>query len=89
MIADEAQGELNKALPALKEAAQALNNIKKDEINEVKSYLKPHPSIIMVLEAVCILLEEKADWDGAKKVMNDIGFFDRLKEFNKETLGEK
>jgi dynein heavy chain len=43
----------------------------------------------MVLEAVCILLEEKADWDGAKKVMNDIGFFDRLKEFNKETLAEK
>lgn len=44
---------------------------------------------MMVLEAVCILLEEKADWDGAKKVMNDIGFFDRLKEYDKNALAEK
>jgi len=34
-------------------------------------------------------LEEKADWDGAKKVMNDIGFFDRLKEYDKNALAEK
>lgn len=43
----------------------------------------------MVLEAVCILLGEKNDWDGAKKVMNDMGFLDRLREYNKDALADK
>ena len=43
----------------------------------------------MVLEGVCILLGEKSDWDGAKKVMNDMGFLDRLREYQKNTLADK
>jgi hypothetical protein len=35
----------------------------------------------MVLEAVCILLGEKNDWDSAKKVMVDIGFLERLRGY--------
>lgn len=43
----------------------------------------------MVLEAVCILLEEKGDWDSAKKVMMEMGFLDRLKEYDKNSLADK
>lgn len=44
---------------------------------------------MMVLEAVCILLGEKSDWEGAKKVMNDMGFLDRLREYEKNALVDK
>lgn len=40
----------------------------------------------MVLEAVCILLEETATWDSAKKVMMEMGFLDRLKTYNRNTI---
>lgn len=43
----------------------------------------------MVLEGVCILLGEKSDWDGAKKVMTDMGFIDRLREYDKNALADK
>jgi dynein heavy chain len=35
------------------------------------------------------LLGEKNDWDGAKKVMNDMGFLDRLREYSKDALADK
>ena len=44
---------------------------------------------MMVLEAVCILLGEKNDWQAAKKVMNDLSFLDRLRQYDKNTLNEK
>lgn len=39
VISDEAQVELNKALPALREAEDALKSINKEDINTVRSYL--------------------------------------------------
>lgn len=43
----------------------------------------------MVLEAVCILLGEKGDWDSAKKVMTDMGFLDKLRDYDKVALADK
>ena len=40
----------------------------------------------MVLEAVCILLGEKSDWDSAKKVMMEMGFLDRLRGYDRNTI---
>jgi hypothetical protein len=35
----------------------------------------------MVLEAVCIMLNEKTDWTNIKIVMMDLNFLDRLKNY--------
>lgn len=43
----------------------------------------------MVLEGVCILLGEKGDWDSAKRVMTDMGFLDKLREYDKNALADK
>lgn len=40
----------------------------------------------MVLEAVCALLGEKQDWAAAKVVMVDVGFIDRLKNYDKDNI---
>ena len=41
MIADEAQLELDKAIPVLKEAEEALGKINKSEIAEIKGFSNP------------------------------------------------
>ena len=79
LIADDAQVELNKAIPALNAAAEALKKLNKADITEIKGFAQPPQAVMMVLEAVCILLGEKGDWDSAKKVMTDLSFLDRLR----------
>ena len=39
---EEAEAELAAAIPALEEAAAALNNLKKEDITEIRSFAKPH-----------------------------------------------
>ena len=42
---------------------QALNSLDKKDITEVKSFANPPPAVQVVMEAVCILLNQKPDWD--------------------------
>lgn len=80
---------MNKAIPALNAAAEALKKLNKNDITEIKGFASPPAAVVMVLEAVCILLGEKSDWEGAKKVMMDLGFLDRLREYDKNSLADK
>jgi dynein heavy chain len=41
------------------------------------------------MEVVCTLLAEKTDWESAKKVLMDLGFIERLKTFDKNTIPDK
>ena len=43
----------------------------------------------MVMEAVCVLLGEKTDWNSAKQVLMDINFIDRLKKYDKTKNNDK
>lgn len=88
MIADEAQAELDKAMPALKEAEDALSKISKGDIAEVKGFINPSPVVVLVLEAVCVLLGEKTDWNSAKSVMMSIDFMDRLIKFDRNNVSD-
>eukprot|EP00636_Phaeomonas_parva_P005019 CAMPEP_0118865410 /NCGR_PEP_ID=MMETSP1163-20130328/9686_1 /TAXON_ID=124430 /ORGANISM="Phaeomonas parva, Strain CCMP2877" /LENGTH=88 /DNA_ID=CAMNT_0006799637 /DNA_START=1 /DNA_END=264 /DNA_ORIENTATION=- len=38
------------------------------------------------MEAICIMLEAKPDWDNAKKLLNDSQFLDRLKTYDKDNI---
>lgn len=42
-----------------------------------------------MLEAVCILLGEKPDWDNAKRVMSGSDFLDRLMKYDKDNIEPK
>lgn len=54
----EAQKNLDQALPALEEAIKALNSLKRDDISEVKSFQNPPQAVQTVMNAVCLLLSE-------------------------------
>lgn len=55
-------------LPALEAAERALNALNKNDIIEIKTFTKPPHLVLLTMEGVCILLQEKADWETAKKV---------------------
>lgn len=59
-IADDAQRDLDEALPALEGANQALSSLDKADISEIKVFTKPPDLVMTVMEAVCILLNCKS-----------------------------
>ena len=74
-IADDAQRDLDEALPALEEAVQCLKDLKKSDIDEVKSLGKPPKNVIKTLTACCIMFDIKPDKindpDNPGKKVND------------------
>ena len=88
-IADSAQADLDEAMPALEAAVDSLNALNKADIVEVKGFPKPPPLVQMTMEAVCILLGEKTDWDTAKKVLSRGDFMSSLFEYDKDNISAK
>jgi len=86
VVQEDAQRDLDKALPALNEAIKALDSLDKKDITEIKNFIKPPQAVQTVLEAVNVLLGEKPDWDTAKKVMSDTKFMDNLKAYDKDNI---
>lgn len=58
-IADDAQRDLDQALPALEAAVKALDSLDKSDIAELRVFSKPPELVQTVMEAVCILLGSK------------------------------
>ncbi|KAK2919405.1 hypothetical protein Q8A73_003776 [Channa argus] len=85
-IADDAQRDLDEALPALEGANQALNSLDKADISEIKVFTKPPDLVMTVMEAVCILLNCKPDWAGAKQLLGDSNFLRRLTDYDKDKI---
>ncbi|KAL7841172.1 hypothetical protein SRHO_G00248630 [Serrasalmus rhombeus] len=85
-IADDAQRDLDEALPALESANKALDALDKADISEIRVFTKPPDLVMTVMEAVCILLNSKTDWAGAKQVLGDSNFLRKLTEYDKDNI---
>ncbi|KAL3884515.1 hypothetical protein ACJMK2_024650, partial [Sinanodonta woodiana] len=57
-IADDAQRDLDEALPALEAAVKALDSLDKNDIAEIRVFTKPPELVQTVMEAVCILMNQ-------------------------------
>ena len=58
-IAEDAQRDLDEALPALEAAVASLKNLSKGDIVEVKSMGNPPAGVKLVMEGACIMFDEK------------------------------
>ncbi|KDO23904.1 hypothetical protein SPRG_20887 [Saprolegnia parasitica CBS 223.65] len=85
----DALRDLETAMPALNAAVQALDSLDKKDITEVKSFTKPPQAVQVVMEAVCIMLGEKPDWDTSKRVLSKPSFMAELKDFEKDNIPPK
>jgi dynein heavy chain len=88
-VQEDAQRDLDVAMPALESALKSLDSLDKKDIGEIKGFVKPPPLVMLTMEAVNVLLQEKPDWDQAKKVLTDSKFMDRLKQFDKDNIPPK
>ncbi|KNE63057.1 hypothetical protein AMAG_08223 [Allomyces macrogynus ATCC 38327] len=102
-IADDAQRDLDEALPALAAALESLNSLSKNDVIEVRSMQRPPEGVKLVMEAVCImkgLKPKKVDGDKPGKKVDDyweVGksmlsepakFLDSLMTFDKDNISE-
>uniref|UniRef100_A0A1B6CU24 AAA+ ATPase domain-containing protein n=1 Tax=Clastoptera arizonana TaxID=38151 RepID=A0A1B6CU24_9HEMI len=86
VLADEAQRDLELALPEMEAAAKALEALNKNDINELRVFNKPPHLVKFVMEAVCLLLGAKSDWASAKILLGDISFLKRLQDYDKDHI---
>ena len=87
-IASECQAGLDKALPALQAAEEALNVLTKKDMAELKVYQKPPKLVETTCGAVLTLLKRPANWDEAKKQLGDSNFLAKLMTFDKDKLDD-
>lgn len=58
-IADDAQRDLAEAIPALEEAVKCLNDLKKSDIDEVKSLKTPPGGVVLTIKVCCFMFDVK------------------------------
>lgn len=74
---------MDRALPALQAAEEALNVLTKKDMSELKAYAKPPALVELTLGGVMTVLGRPATWEEAKKALGDPSFMDKLVNFDK------
>merc|ERR1719181_2365003 len=62
-IAEDAQRDLDEALPALEEAVACLNLLKKSDIVEVGSMKTPPAGVKLTMEVACLMFDVKPNYE--------------------------
>lgn len=88
-IKDDCQKDLDEAMPAYYASIKALSQLKKDDITVLKTFTNPPRLVGVTMNAVCLLFGSKQEWNEAKKLLNDMKFLDKLKEFDKDNIPPK
>ncbi|KAJ3385211.1 Dynein heavy chain 7, axonemal [Entophlyctis sp. JEL0112] len=100
-IKTDCEADLATALPLLNSALAALDTLKKQDIDLVKSMKNPPDGVKLVMEAVCVMKDIKPEkvpdpsgsgrmifdyWKSSLKMLNDPKFLDSLKTFDKDDI---
>ncbi|XP_075914114.1 dynein axonemal heavy chain 2-like [Petromyzon marinus] len=88
-LAQNAQRDLDEALPALEEAMKALESLNKRDMTEIKSYGRPPPLVETVMQAVMILRGGEPTWAEAKRQLSDQNFIKQLANFDRDNISER
>ncbi|XP_071375886.1 dynein axonemal heavy chain 2, partial [Centroberyx affinis] len=88
-MAENAQRDLDEALPALEEAMKALESLNKKDMTEIKSYGRPPALVETVMEAVMILQGKEPTWAEAKRQLGESNFIKTLVHFDKDNISDR
>ena len=70
----------------MRAAESGLENLKKDQLAEVRAYNKPPPGVDGVLQAIMIILGKEPTWASAKKELTAPDFLQKLKTVDKDHI---
>ncbi|VEN45683.1 unnamed protein product, partial [Callosobruchus maculatus] len=102
-IAEDAQRDLDEAMPALLEAEASLKSLNKNDIVEVRSMKRPPAGVVYVIESICIVKNIKPNkvpgfrpgeklldyWEPGRNMLADPGaFLTSLMNFDKDSITE-
>ncbi|XP_044254832.1 dynein axonemal heavy chain 1-like isoform X2 [Tribolium madens] len=103
-IADDAQRDLDEAMPDLLAAEASLKSLNKNDISEVRSMKRPPAGVVYVIESICIIKNIKPAklpgrmpgekvldyWEPGRNMLADPGvFLASLMNFDKESITEE
>eukprot|EP00929_Paragymnodinium_shiwhaense_P077084 TRINITY_DN3967_c0_g3_i3.p1 TRINITY_DN3967_c0_g3~~TRINITY_DN3967_c0_g3_i3.p1 ORF type:complete len:4541 (+),score=1544.66 TRINITY_DN3967_c0_g3_i3:127-13749(+) len=92
---EDAEEALKAALPALQMAEDALNNLQKADIVEIKMMNNPPDAVAMVCLCVVILKplgkgeDETQGWVSARQMLGDMGLLAALVSYRKDEMKER
>ncbi|OEH79493.1 heavy chain 2 family protein [Cyclospora cayetanensis] len=86
ILSEDARRDLDKAMPALEAAIDALEKLDKKSVAEVKAYTKPPDLVVKTMAAVMTVMEKSPTWSQAKSELNDPSFLGRVKNFDKDSI---
>eukprot|EP00929_Paragymnodinium_shiwhaense_P077086 TRINITY_DN3967_c0_g4_i1.p1 TRINITY_DN3967_c0_g4~~TRINITY_DN3967_c0_g4_i1.p1 ORF type:complete len:2593 (+),score=910.05 TRINITY_DN3967_c0_g4_i1:931-7779(+) len=86
IIKSDAERDLEKAMPALEAALDALEKLDKKSVAEIKAYAKPPDMVMKTMCAVMTVMEKPPSWPQAKTELNDVNFLQRIKNFDKDNI---
>ncbi|XP_044040597.1 dynein axonemal heavy chain 2-like isoform X2 [Siniperca chuatsi] len=88
-MAENAQRDLDEALPALEEAMKALESLNKKDMTEIKSYGRPPALVETVMQAVMTLQGKEPTWAEAKRQLGESNFIKTLVNFDKDNISDR
>lgn len=81
--------DLSKVEPAVREAQQAVQSIKKQNLIEVRSMTNPPAPVKLAMESICLLLGESSnDWKSVRSMIVGENFISTIVNFNSENLSD-
>ncbi|KAH0573254.1 Dynein heavy chain [Spironucleus salmonicida] len=74
----QSQSDLDEVMPILQKAENALKHISRSEIAEISSFTNPKAHIILVMNALCVILNETPTWQSAKLLLSSGSLISQL-----------
>ncbi|EUB64627.1 Dynein heavy chain 10, axonemal [Echinococcus granulosus] len=85
-----AENALAEALPALEQARAALGELDKNDVTEIRSFVKPPRPVQVVSECICVFKGlPEVSWKAAKGMMADANFLQSLQTMDVDGIGPK
>ena len=86
---DEHQYEnLSKLHPIFSRAQAILSRLNERDFEEIRTYRAPPVSVILVVEAICILFDVPPNWESGQALLHRENFFQDLEFYDKENLSQ-
>ena len=87
---DKVQLDLQQAEPALVDAQQSVQSIRKSQLDEIRALARPPVVVRMTIEAVAMMMgETSVEWTDLRKFIRKDDFISNIVNFSSESLTEK